>query len=92
VADKCTVKDGKFIEPCDTLSKACELGNPPPGTQRGIYLWQLTNTETHKPSRSFFGVKTTEHPKGLAFNVCPWCGERIDAPFIQSPSREKEAA
>jgi hypothetical protein len=77
------VRDGKFIEPCDTLSKAAEFGNPPRGKQRGIYEWRMVNMNTSQPTRSFFGVKTSEHPKGLAFNVCPWCGERIDAPFTE---------
>lgn len=83
MADKCTVRDGKFIEPCETLAKACETGNPPAGKQRGIYEWRYTNLKTNKPSRTFFGVKATQYPKGMAFNVCPWCGERIDAPFAE---------
>lgn len=83
MADKCTVRDGNFLEPCDTLRAACEIGPPPRGKQRGIYWWQLTNMTTGKPSRSFIGAKTTEHPKGLIFNVCPWCGERIDEPFTE---------
>ena len=81
MSDKCTVREGKFVEPCDTLREAAEVGSPPSGKQRGLYWWQLSNLNTHKPTRSFFAIKTSSHPKGLALNVCPWCGERIDAPF-----------
>jgi hypothetical protein len=83
MADKCIVRDGLFVEPCVDLDQNSEIGNPPPGKQRGIYEWRLFNTETHKPTRRFFGVKTSHRPKGMLFNFCPWCGERIDAPFVK---------
>lgn len=79
--EKCTIKDGRFVVPCDTLKGMTEYGHPPKGKARGIYAWAYTNLETHKPSRTFFGAKSTSHPRGLAFNFCPWCGEKIDAPF-----------
>lgn len=82
MADKCVVRDGRFVEPCEDLSNECEFGNPPPGKARGIYSWMYFNAE-HKPTRTFFGVKSTYRPKGMAFNFCPWCGERIDAPLYR---------
>ena len=85
MSDKCTVTDGRLVEPCEMLDKMAEAGNPPPGKQRGLYEWRLFDTNTHQRTRSFFGVKTTSAPKGMAFNFCPWCGERIDAPLTQSP-------
>jgi hypothetical protein len=87
MAEKCIVIEGRIVQPCEDLDKAAEVGNPPPGKSRGIYEWRLHNTETHKVSRVFFGTKTTNHPKGMAFNFCPWCGERIDAPFVK-PARD----
>lgn len=80
--EKCIVREGRFVEPCGPLEKATEYGNPPTGKQRGIYAWAYKNTETHAPSRTFFGAKSTSHPTGMAFNFCPWCGERIDAPLL----------
>lgn len=82
MADKCTVRDGKFVEPCEDLDKMAEVGNPPRGKSRGIWAWMYFNDQ-HKPSRTFFGAKSTARPKGLLFNFCPWCGERIDAPFVR---------
>ena len=79
--EKCTVNDGKFVEPCDSLKDMTEHGHPPKGKSRGIFAWAYTNLKTHAPSRTFFGAKSTSHPKGLAFNFCPWCGEQIDAPL-----------
>lgn len=83
MAEKCTIRDGRFVEPCETLNEMTEYGNPPKGKQRGLYSWRYTNTETGKPSRYFFGIKSTSRPNGMAFNFCPWCGERIDAPLVQ---------
>ena len=90
--EKCTVRDGLFVEPCKSLDEMTEFGNPPPGKQRGIYSWRFTNLNTHKPTRHFFGAKSTAQPKGLAFNFCPWCGTDISAPFLPAaPSRRSLA-
>jgi hypothetical protein len=88
MSDKCIVREGRIIEPCADLDRQCEVGNPPPGKSRGIYEWRYHNTETHKVSRAFFGVKTTETPKGFLFNFCPFCGERICAPFKEAEAGE----
>lgn len=68
--------EGSHVIPCSALANAAEFGTPPPAhTKRtGVFAWRLTNIETHKPSRTMFGAKTTAHPKGLIFNFCPWCG------------------
>ena len=83
---KCNVTaDGKFVEPCKTLADATEFGNPN-GKRKGIWAWQYFRLGESKstPSRTFFGVKSGEHvEKGLAFNYCPFCGEKIDAPFTE---------
>lgn len=72
---KCTL-NGAHVVPCTALARAAEFGTPPrSNTKRtGIFAWRLTNMETRQPSRTMFGAKTTEHPKGLIFNFCPWCG------------------
>lgn len=79
--EECKVKDGRFVEPCSALAEMTEYGLPPKGKSRGIFSWAYTNLKTHEPSRTFFGAKSTSHPKGLAFNFCPWCGKQIDAPL-----------
>ncbi len=85
MSNKCTVRDGLFVQPCDSLKEDAE-GRVPTGKARGIYWWDLTDLKTHKPSRTFFGAKTSAHPKGVAFNFCPFCGTQIDAPFAQEKS------
>jgi hypothetical protein len=78
---KCQVKDGKFVEPCDTLSEAAEFGNPR-GKQKGIWCWEYFSRTKPGPTRRFFGTKSGDFTeKGMAFNYCPFCGEKIDAPF-----------
>jgi hypothetical protein len=89
--EKCTIRDGRFVEPCDMLDKMSEFGNPPKGKSRGIYAWAYTNTRTHQPSRTFFGAKSTTQPNGMAFNFCPWCGERIDAPLLMATGDKEQS-
>lgn len=80
---KCTIRDEKFVEPCDSLKGATEYGNPR-GKAKGIYAWAMTSRGTG-PTRTMFGVKSGEHTeKGLLFNFCPFCGEKIDAPFVDN--------
>jgi hypothetical protein len=70
---KCTVKDGRFVVPCVPLADA--VG----GAVDHAHYIDMTN---QKPSRSFFVLKSGAYKgKGMAMNVCPFCGERIDAPF-----------
>lgn len=81
---KCTVREGRFVDPCDTLES--QTDNIAAGFSRakGTARWHYTNINNRQPSRTFFGVKTRESPNGMLFNFCPWCGERIDAPFADS--------
>lgn len=79
--DKCTVADGRFVNACETLQKVTDYRAAE--GRKGVVVWEYTNLNTHKPSRTIYGVKTKEYPKGIAFNVCPFCGERIDAPFCE---------
>lgn len=92
---KCTVTDdGKFVDPCKTLSAATEFGNPS-GKRKGVWSWQYFKTGVSKsePSRTFFGVKSGEYvANGLAFNFCPFCGEKIDAPFTETSNAEFSGA
>jgi hypothetical protein len=81
---KCRVRDGRFVEPCDILAKAVDVYAPGFSRAKGIFEQTYTNMETGEPSRTFYGVRTKEFPNGLLFNLCPWCGERISAPFTAS--------
>lgn len=68
---KCAVRDGRFVEPCETLQKS--FG-------RGVNHVNWSNHETRQPSRSFVTIKSGEFQKnGIVVNCCPFCGERIDA-------------
>lgn len=83
---KCSVREGRFVEPCAALHEVVEYGNPI-GKRKGIYAWNLFSRETPGPTRRMFGVKSGDHVKtGMLFNFCPFCGERIDAPFNQEAS------
>ena len=81
---KCSVKDGRFVEPCDTLRDQTDTPMAMLSRAKGTVRWHYTNIQTGEPSRTFFGVKTKANPEGFAFNFCPFCGERIDAPFADS--------
>jgi hypothetical protein len=81
---KCSVREGRFVDPCDTLASMVEIQAAGFSRGKGIARWAYTNTQTLEPSRTFFGVKTKERPNGMLFNVCPWCGERIDAAFASN--------
>ncbi len=47
----CKVHDGRFVEPCSSLEGAFD-GNGF-GRGRALFLYELTNLKTLKPSRSF---------------------------------------
>ena len=85
---KCAVREGRFIDPCAPLDENVANNTPGFSATKGIAHWQLMNLETHKPSRSYFGVKTKANPNGFLFNFCPFCGVKIDAPF--NPDSEQE--
>ena len=71
--ERCSVRDTAFVEPCDALARS--FG-------RGVEHHHMVDMKTRKPSRSFVAIKSGEYSqRGLAMNVCPFCGERIDAPF-----------
>lgn len=83
---KCTVRDGKFVEPCGSLESASEYGNPR-GKAKGIFAWALTSPTTG-PTRTMFGVKSGAHvARGMLFAFCPFCGEKIDAPFADNHTK-----
>lgn len=82
----CSVRDGRFVDPCSVLAENVQNHTPGFSKTKGIAEWNLVNTETHKPSRRYFGVKTTAHPNGFLFNHCPFCGVKIDEPFKSDQS------
>jgi hypothetical protein len=73
----CTVREGAFVEPCDALSSIIDSFS----RAKGVFIQNLTNRQTNKPSRSYVGIKSTNHKNGILFNFCPFCGVEIDAPF-----------
>lgn len=75
LTSKCKVK-GSHVEPCRWLESACD-GDAPSGKARGIYRWAFVNVNTHNPTRTMFGAKTSDSPKGAIFNFCPWCGANL---------------
>lgn len=77
----CTVRDGKFVEPCQTLLDNVDVANAGFSKAKGIARWVSVSMETLDPLRSMIGIRTKAHPNGILFNHCPFCGEKIDAPF-----------
>lgn len=85
---KCTVTNGKFIEPCSHLSNVTEFGNPRLKS-KGVWCYQYYSQTSHEPSRRFFGCKSGDRvEKGMAFNFCPFCGTDISAPFTEPEHQE----
>lgn len=84
---KCSVsEDGNHIHPCRMLTSVFECDS----IKKGIVQYQLHNTQTGKPSRTFFIAKSGDYKKnGLALNFCPFCGEKIDAPFAEKDDEPK---
>lgn len=81
---KCTISaDGQHVEPCHLLYEQTEYGNPQ-RKKRGIFVWHLFDTKAAKPSRTFFGIVSTQSPTGFVFNFCPFCGTQIDSPCARS--------
>jgi hypothetical protein len=81
MSEKCTIRDGSHVEPCVALSAACE-GQKSGGKSRGVFVWPLWNIKTGEPSRTMYGAVTSNNPKGLIFNYCPWCGTDLTAANI----------
>lgn len=79
---KCTVRDGRFVEPCDLLEKITEY-NQPRGKQKGLFAYTYWLTASDQPARTFYGVKSGEHVEGgMILNYCPMCGEKINDPAL----------
>jgi len=90
--DKCSVRDGMFVEPCDTLAANCDNEMAGFSKAKGITRWHYTNFRERRPSRTFYGVKTKASPNGFLFNFCPFCGEKIDAPFAEQDRQHLKEA
>lgn len=80
--NKCKVDQGLFLRPCDALTNVCEYGNPTKKA-KGVFLWRYVTPQAGV-TRIFAGAKSGEHvTNGIAFNYCPFCGEKVDAPFCE---------
>lgn len=83
MAEKCTVREGKFVVACESLAKCTDNIAPGFSKARRISRWSYSNFKTHEATRTFYGVKCDAYPNGFLFNFCPFCGEKIDAPFAE---------
>ena len=91
MAYPCKVRDGKFVDPCTSLEGA--MFGSPFGRGNGLFLYDLSNLKTGKPTRSFVVLRTGKNSeRGVALNCCPFCGERIDAPFSEVDQLSESAA
>ena len=88
----CFVRDGLFVEPCETLEEVVNNPTPAFSARKGVAVWNMIKRDGGKaaPSRTFFGLICEAHPKGILFNNCPFCGVDISAPF--SKKEEEDAA
>lgn len=75
---KCTVRDKSFVEPCDALARQVQWG-----VKGGVKREAWSNFVTKEPTRTFYSLAgvAARGVKPMALNFCPFCGERIDAPF-----------
>jgi len=77
---KCAV-DGMVVVPCKALEDSAMGTNPEDGME-GIWRWERASITTPDLLMALYGAQSgmfIEH--GIMFNFCPFCGERIDAPF-----------
>src|SRR5690606_37475253 len=75
----CTVRDGRFLEPCDGIRQCLQGANPTPRDKAGLYLVTYSKAIPFTPTRTFAVLKSGEHSRaGIVVNVCPFCGTRID--------------
>lgn len=82
---ECQIEDG-LITPCWALASVVSA----PHVRRGIVSWTCLNMTTRTLARRLYGIKTTEHPNGLVFNFCPFCG--VDhQPAHTAPSAARRA-
>lgn len=83
--EKCSVRDGDFVEPCKTLEECVNNSTPAFSSRKGVAVWNMVRREGGRtvPSRTFFGLICENYPKGMLFNHCPFCGEDISAPFFE---------
>lgn len=80
----CTIRDGKFVDPCALLAETTNVGHPT-RTGKGIWSWQwsILAPEGVTPTLTVYGTKSGVHvAKGMLFNYCPFCGTRIDGPAL----------
>jgi len=78
----CSVRDRRFVEPCDGLESLIDNIAPGFSRKKGIFSQSLSNFKTGEPTRRMIGVKCEQYPNGLLFNFCPVCGTNISAPFM----------
>lgn len=86
----CTVRDGKFVEPCETLGTSIDNNVGSFSKARGVTHWHFTNLNTRQPSRSFIGLRSKRYPKGMLFNFCPYCGTDISSPFQEKDEEDQQ--
>lgn len=79
----CHVRDGLFVEPCEGLDGIIDNNMPGFSKAKGVFIQNLTNRNTRKPSRTYIGIKSKKYANGILFNHCPFCGVDISAPFMQ---------
>lgn len=51
--------------------------NEDESTAKGLSTLQLYNMNTMKPSGVLVVYKTSARDRGVALNMCPWCGELV---------------
>lgn len=75
----CAVRDGKFLEPCFGLASSVAEAS---FKASGIHIRSLMDLKKREPSRTFAVVRTKGGDRhDIILNFCPFCGERIDAPW-----------
>ncbi len=77
---QCSVRDMKFIEPCNALSRQTALG-----IRGGVERVAWSNFTSGEPTRTFYslGGVASRDVKAMALTFCPFCGTKIDAPFCE---------
>jgi len=86
----CRVRDGNFVEPCQSLQLAL---NERTG-RRGLELVEWSNFVTATPTRSFVVIRSgvLGGKGGVVVNHCPFCGVEICDPVRSEEEKQGEIA
>lgn len=92
VNDSCSA-EGQILNPCGFLRSAMTGPYRKGVGGRGLFLMQLIDIPTGKPTRSAVVLRGGDNGKTeICLNFCPFCGADIHSHFIARPNEASAPA